>query len=340
MSPIVKLQTKRLLAPEEQSDSKPAGKKFKTDDDLSDMTQSFVKPSRLAEPLTLQSTVSLPLNSNETYDYAETPMSLPDDNPRMPVPQATSSACQPLSSVPSYMFNELPLKKNIHQAILRAAETGNLYWCQSSKFISDMPSCRMGLVNKRGETPLITACVNGHYDVVRFLVEVVGVDLNEFGVIYSIGHQEIRPIIGTALHAAVAVGNVSAVDYLLKAGLQVNQPIVNEKTRDGLTALHLAAIYLTGDIQFNVVFRLLYCGADFTITDHAGRQCWQLMPGVDFTMLLVQFWKKFGVTQAMTQQTRSNFEMFYRSASSTLNLKNFIQDVCRSERRTTSTLSL
>ena len=284
MSQLLSIETKclvTLVTPnKEQDDNKPAAKKFKTDNDFAGMPRCSLK---LPNSVTLQASV-VPLSQ---------PISLVDQSP---------------TSVPNTLID---VKRIMRQAILRTVKTGNLKYISKclKKYssTSDKLSRWRGLANKSGETPLIIASVNGHINVVRFLVETAKVDLNEYGTIWSAGS---RPIIGTALHAAVILGNLRVLNYLSEVGLQVDQSFVNRKTRDGSTPLHLAAVHLAGKVQRNIVHRLLFHGADFTINDSTGKQCWQPSFGLGFTMLLVEFLNKFGVT-ANIEQIRNEMDFYY-----------------------------
>ena len=208
----------------------------------------------------------------------------------------------------------IPRQRVIRQAIMQTARSGNLNYIfkcikkyPSTSDKATLASHRTGLANERGETPLIIASVNGHIHVVRFLVETAKVDLNEYGTIWSADGQ---PIIGTALHAAVVAGNIRVLSYLLEVG----QSIVDSKTRNGSTPLHLAAIYLAGEIQRKIVHRLLFYGADFAIRDSAGNQCWQLTYRLDFIMSIVEFLDKFGLEFGVTakiEQTKLKMHLFY-----------------------------
>ena len=263
------------------SDGKPVTKKLKTNCVFSETMQCFVKLVRLADAISLQGNESLPKIFYGKNDFVDSSVSLLQSKP------LSNFVDQPPTSLIKTLSDERTLRKKLRQALVEATVTGNLkgleeYLSTSEMYLKGLAS----IANKSGETPLMTATINGHLNVVQFLVERAKVDLSESGIIWGVGDQRIRPIIGTALHAAVVKGHYHVVNYLSGVG----QSIINEETDGGLTALQLAAIHLTGVNQRQIVFCLLVHGADYTVQDGNRKQCWELTKSEDFTTALVNFW--------------------------------------------------
>lgn len=130
------------------------------------------------------------------------------------------------------------------------------------------------------EITLITECTIGSLETVKFLVEVVKKDVNERGNIWV--HNTIWLTNSTALHAAVVANRIDVVRYLMKnSPRNINATTgLNPSFEDdeGSTALHLAISHLSGKTQRKMVRCLLAHGADWTITNNAGKQCWELIP--------------------------------------------------------------
>lgn len=159
------------------------------------------------------------------------------------------------------------LYKRTRQEIMHAVYSGNLIYLKQ-RYLSSLLSIEpkfadltrlANIANGRGETPLITASMRGKISAVEFLVETLKVDVRKSGNIYVSNDQYIPPIVGTALHAAVVGNSVDVVEYLAEVG---ESSIINAKTNDGLTALRLAIIHTTGEIQHYIVHCLLAHGAD------------------------------------------------------------------------------
>lgn len=216
----------------------------------------------------------------------------PDSSPSLPLPPPKLSCefnGQLATSLREKLFARRESLRSIHRAILQAAHSGTEECVKEYLSTSDEASVPLTQLaktaNALGETPLIIASIRGHLDVVRFLVEKAKVDVNQHGIFYVGNGQDVRPIIGTALHAAVVASQLHVVNFLAEIG----KSNINEVTSDGSTALHLVAIYTTGDIQRNIVHCLLAHGANSTISDGEGKECWERAADVDFLMHLVEF---------------------------------------------------
>ena len=107
----------------------------------------------------------------------------------------------------------------LREAAMRGDLPGVQYLCEEAKIgkkdIEGMP----------GYTPLHCAAMNGHWNVVQYLLETIGVD-NEFG--DSNG--------STPLHYAAFGGHLEVVKYLCEKA-KVNKEATDN---DGLTPLDLA----------------------------------------------------------------------------------------------------
>lgn len=90
-----------------------------------------------------------------------------------------------------------------------------------------------------GMSPLLNAAVNGNYEVIRFIAQCPGVEIN--GTNFD-GKS--------ALHLAVRTGRLDSVKFLVGAGVELNS-----HARDGATPLHTAAKYG----QRNIVNYLIGC---------------------------------------------------------------------------------
>ena len=264
----------------EQNDSAPVEKEHKTNGDLSEK----ILLECLPDTISLQATVSLHKNFSGKKKYHNYSEPQPDDNISSLLQPAPSCSFvdQLTAIVPVNLCNEYTFRQNnMHRAILRSARTGNLEYIEKYLSIENVSSYLTDLACKgseNGETPLAISSMNGHLNVVRFFTEKVKVDLNQFGNIRNVGKQGNRPIVGTALHAAVVAGHLHIVTYLAEV---IGQANINEVTDDGFTALHLAAIHLTGEIQHAIVNCLLFHGAVHCTTDCcAGKPCWELTSGV------------------------------------------------------------
>ncbi|WP_370273038.1 ankyrin repeat domain-containing protein [Wolbachia endosymbiont of Oedothorax gibbosus] len=94
------------------------------------------------------------------------------------------------------------------------------------------------------------AILNGHLDVVEYLVEEKGVDVN------FVGENGWTPLLD-----AVERDNVEVVEYLIEKGAYVNVT-----TEDGTTALHMAA----EDCNFDMGKCLVINGANINVRDKNG----------------------------------------------------------------------
>lgn len=159
-----------------------------------------------------------------------------------------------------------------------------------------------------GDTPLTVACAYGNLSTVRRLVEYDKVDINQRGNIWmcSRTYDQLprnrlkRLVIGAALHIAVASSQVDVVRYLAhnyQTNINSNEYIeyrtygLNDgfAISEGSTALHLATAHLYGKEQNEIIRCLLEHGADWTINDNYGRQCWELTENKDLTKLLLEY---------------------------------------------------
>ena len=149
----------------------------------------------------------------------------------------------------------------------------------------------LAVYNPFGETPLIIeACAYGHLAIVRHLVEVRKEDINQRSRIH------VRRLIldnSTALHVAVVAYRIDIVRYLTsKSQTNIDATTGSMNSRHvagGSTALHLAITNLYGEAQTKIVRCLLDHGADWTIKDNAGKQCWELTENYNLTKLLVHY---------------------------------------------------
>ena len=149
------------------------------------------------------------------------------------------------------------------------------------------------------ETPLILASMNGNLTEVRYLIEEANVDVDQqcnfwFNDI-STQHKRHRPTItGSALHAAVLAGQLEVVYYLVHCcDLNINaqtEALFEDDLYGGSTALHLAVLHYNQiAIQKEIVTCLIENGADWTIVNDMGEQCWELAFNVELAKLLIQF---------------------------------------------------
>ncbi|NWV29306.1 ANKR7 protein, partial [Origma solitaria] len=131
-------------------------------------------------------------------------------------------------------------------------------------------------------TPLHLACINGHADVVQFLVEKCklnpGDKFNKTPLMKAVEHQhrdcaalllehgashDYRDASGnTALHLAVMVSSKSLVELLLEHGADIDA-----KNKSGLTPLTVAIT----ESHDEMVKLLLQKGADVNIQDNISR---------------------------------------------------------------------
>ncbi|OXA61426.1 protein fem-1 homolog C [Folsomia candida] len=112
-----------------------------------------------------------------------------------------------------------------------------------------------------GETPLILACRNGHYDVAEYLIKNCGADLELVGSVIFDGEtiEGVPP-----LWCAAAAGNLKIVDLLVQNGANVNST-----TRTNSTPLRAACF----DGRSDVVKYLVKAGADIEIPNRHGHTC-------------------------------------------------------------------
>ena len=112
-----------------------------------------------------------------------------------------------------------------------------------------------------GSTPLVIACRNGHMDVVEFLVENSGADIETPGAVLFDGESiEGAP----PLWCAAAAGYLEIVKYLLKHNADVNHTTFTNSTP-------LRAACFDGHVD--VVKYLVESGADVEIANRHGHTC-------------------------------------------------------------------
>lgn len=97
-----------------------------------------------------------------------------------------------------------------------AVQCGDLKWL---KFISKNFNLNCFLKNNLGNTPFILACINNHFDIVKYFLN----DLPNINWKNKNGQ--------TALHAAIFNGNIEIIDILLKnkADIRIKDIVKNSK---------------------------------------------------------------------------------------------------------------
>ncbi|XP_043474110.1 protein fem-1 homolog CG6966 isoform X2 [Leptopilina heterotoma] len=109
-----------------------------------------------------------------------------------------------------------------------------------------------------GATPLVMACRNGHYDVVEYLIEKCGADVEQTGsVVFDGDTIEGAP----PLWCAAAAGHLAVVELLVKRGAKVNTT-----TKTNSTPLRAACF----DGYFEIVKFLVKHGADIEVANRHG----------------------------------------------------------------------
>ena len=116
----------------------------------------------------------------------------------------------------------------------------------------------------RGTTALIQACVNGHLDVVEYLVEKCQADIRQEGSI-SVGDQHVAS--ASPLWCAASAGKYPVVKYLVRKNADVNST-----TETGSTPLRAACF----KGHYSVVKFLTQNKADIEIANHGGHTCLML----------------------------------------------------------------
>ncbi|XP_051175701.1 protein fem-1 homolog CG6966 isoform X2 [Leptopilina boulardi] len=112
-----------------------------------------------------------------------------------------------------------------------------------------------------GATPLVMACRNGHYDVVEYLIEKCGADVEQPGsVVFDRDTIESAP----PLWCAAAAGHLAVVELLIKRGAKVNST-----TKTNSTPLRAACF----DGYFEIVKFLVKHGADIELANRHGHTC-------------------------------------------------------------------
>lgn len=112
-----------------------------------------------------------------------------------------------------------------------------------------------------GATPLIMACRNGHYDVVKYVVDVCKADIEQVGSVTFDGETiEGAP----PLWCAAAAGHLPIVEYLVEKGTDVNKT-----TFTNSTPLRAACF----DGHYDIVKFLVAHSADIEIANRHGHTC-------------------------------------------------------------------
>ncbi|EFX74179.1 fem-1-like protein [Daphnia pulex] len=112
-----------------------------------------------------------------------------------------------------------------------------------------------------GATPMLMACRNGHLDVVEYLVERCGADIEQAGSVTFDGETiEGAP----PLWVAAAAGHVHIVRFLVRGGASVNCT-----TKTNSTPLRAACF----DGHFEIVKYLVDHGADMEVANRHGHTC-------------------------------------------------------------------
>lgn len=149
---------------------------------------------------------------------------------------------------------------------------------------------------------LINACKNGNLSMVQYLAEEDKVDISQKGSMQTNRGNRLM----TALHAAVIAGQVNVVHYLLendRRNINVKTELNPRYVDEGSTALHLAVLFLSGEKQTEIVRCLLNHGADWAITNYAGKQCWELATSINLTKLFLQYGVGLDSTRNPTSST-------------------------------------
>ena len=112
-----------------------------------------------------------------------------------------------------------------------------------------LASCRAD-IHERSETPLFTACLEGHFDIVEFIIS-QGVDLQFnhtleklFFIACRKGHMKIIKYLvslgadvcamaNTAIYMASSVGHYNVVKYLVSRGAEVRDDLIVQAAKNG-----------------------------------------------------------------------------------------------------------
>uniref|UniRef100_A0A146KTZ5 Protein fem-1 B n=3 Tax=Lygus hesperus TaxID=30085 RepID=A0A146KTZ5_LYGHE len=119
------------------------------------------------------------------------------------------------------------------------------------------------VVNHQGErmTPLIAAVRQGHYKVVKLLVERFGADVNKCG---AIRIDSTLVDNASPLWVAAGAGYINIVKDLIEAGAEINH-----RTQTGSTPIRAACF----DGRLEIVQYLAHCGADVEIPNSFHNTC-------------------------------------------------------------------
>ena len=166
------------------------------------------------------------------------------------------------------------------------------------------------------ETPLVIASKNGNLNEVSYLIEVAKADVGQ-QCNFRVDNIQFH---GSPLHAAIIGGQLEVVYYLVKCcDLNINaqaKAVVNRDSFGGSTALHLSVMLLCGDVQKNIISCLLEHGADWTIINDMGEQCWELTSNAELAKLFIQFGvgldssenaKSFNIAHMWAKRALDNF---------------------------------
>eukprot|EP00939_MAST-03C_sp_MAST-3C-sp1_P004856 g4856.t1 len=138
----------------------------------------------------------------------------------------------------------------------------------SVKLLCDADKSMIQTKNKNGDTPIFWACMGGHVEVVRYLIE-RGAKAAE------VGRNNVTTLMAAAMLAdgPIAAGTDRTRSRVMRVLLKSCPSLVNMQDKEGTTAMHLAAGHgLPLCIQV-----LVRRNADITIRDGAGNTPLQLL---------------------------------------------------------------
>ena len=150
---------------------------------------------------------------------------------------------------------------SIESLIYDYARDGELLRLECLNYYSKSKVTELIHTQVEGSTPLLIACINGHFRIVDYLVRVHNCDIEQVG---SISFE--NEVIDGAppLWAAAAAGRENIVAYLIGCGARVNHT-----TRTNSTPLRAACF----DGHIHIVDYLIKRGADAEIANYHGHTC-------------------------------------------------------------------